>query len=71
MDSQQGLEALTAHKPVLTERYGVTHLALFGCVARGDSGANSDIDVLVAFDGLSISQRYFGVLFYPNSLGGA
>ena len=70
MDSPQVLDVLAEHKPVLTERYGVTRLALFGSVARGNSGANSDIDVLVAFDGPSTSQRYFGVLFYLEDLFG-
>lgn len=70
MDSQQVLDVLAEHKPVLTERYGVARLAPFGSVARGNSGANSDIDVLVAFDGPSTSQRYFGVLFYLEDLFG-
>ena len=33
------------------ERWQVTELALFGSVLRDDFGPDSDIDVLVAFDG--------------------
>jgi predicted nucleotidyltransferase len=70
MDPQQVIDVLTEHKPVLAERYGVTRLALFGSVARGDAVAESDIDVLVAFDGPATSKRYFGVLFYLEDLLG-
>lgn len=70
MDPQQVIHALTEHKPVLAERYGVTRLALFGSVARGDAVAESDIDVLVACDGPETSKRYFGVLFYLEDLLG-
>ena len=37
-----------------------------GDAARGDS----DIDILVAFDGPAISERYFGVLFHLEDLFG-
>ena len=45
------LAALRAHKAVLVERFGVAGLALFGSFARGEAGADSDIDILVRFDG--------------------
>lgn len=64
------IDVLTEQEPMLAERYGVTRLALFGSVARGDSVADSDIDVLVGFDGPATSVRYFGVLFcLEDSLG--
>jgi predicted nucleotidyltransferase len=48
----------------------VTHLALFGSTARDGAGADSDVDVLVAFDGPATSARYFGVQFYlEDALG--
>lgn len=55
---------LAEHKPALAKQFGVTDLALFGSSARDTAGPNSDIDVLVAFDGPATSKRYFGVLFY-------
>ena len=70
MDPQQVLDVLAESKPVLAERYGVTRLALFGSVARGTPTADSDIDVLVVFDGPATSKRYFGVLFYLEDLLG-
>lgn len=70
MDRGQVLQLLTRHKPVLAERFGLTELALFGSVVRGTAHADSDIDVLVAFDGPATSQRYFGVQFYLEDLLG-
>jgi predicted nucleotidyltransferase len=48
----------------------MSRLALFGSVARDEAGADSDIDVLVRFDGPATSKRYFGVQFYLEDLLG-
>ena len=40
---------LAAHKAELKDR-GIKSLAVFGSVARGDAGPNSDVDLLVEFD---------------------
>jgi predicted nucleotidyltransferase len=37
---------------------------LFGSAARDECRPDSDIDVLVDFDGPATSQRYFGVQFF-------
>lgn len=70
MDRSRTLALLREHKPVLVQRFGVTRLALFGSVARGTAGADSDIDLLVEFDGPATSSRYFGVQFYLEDLLG-
>ena len=64
------IETLARSKAELTKRYGVNSLALFGSVARGTEGKDSDIDVLVGFDGPATSERYFGVQFYLEDLLG-
>lgn len=64
------LALLAQHKPVLAERFGVTRLALFGSFARGAARADSDVDVLVDFDGPATARRYFGVQFYLEDLLG-
>lgn len=64
------IDLLTRSKPVLAERYGVTHLALFGSTVRDTADTGSDVDVLVAFDGPASSARYFGVQFYLEDLFG-
>ncbi|NCA70516.1 MAG: DNA polymerase subunit beta [Sphingobacteriia bacterium] len=70
MDSHQTLELLARHKAFLRARFGVTELALFGSTARGDRRPDSDVDILVSFDGPATSGRYFGVQFYLEDLLG-
>jgi predicted nucleotidyltransferase len=43
---------------------------LFGSTARDTARPDSDVDVLLAFDGAASSARYFGVQFYlEDTLG--
>jgi hypothetical protein len=70
MKRQRILELLARSKPELQSRFGVTRLALFGSAARDASTQDSDVDILVAFDGPATSKRYFGVLFYLEDLLG-
>ena len=70
MNRQHALDLLKRSKPELQARFGVTKLALFGSTARGAARSDSDVDVLVAFDGPATSQRYFGVQFYLEDLLG-
>ena len=70
MNKQQAIESLTKNKAVLTQRFGVTRLALFGSTARNTATDDSDVDILVSFDGVATSQRYFGVQFYLEDLLG-
>jgi predicted nucleotidyltransferase len=70
MDRSRTLALLGEHKPVLVARFGVTRLALFGSVARGTARADSDVDLLVEFDGPATPDRYFGVQFYIEDLLG-
>ena len=70
MKRATALELLTNNKPILVRRFGVTRLALFGSTARDAAQINSDIDILVAFDGPATSERYFGVQFYLEDLFG-
>jgi len=48
----------------------VTRLALFGSVVRDAAHADSDVDILVSFDGPATSSRYFGVQFFLEDLLG-
>ncbi len=64
MNRTMTLEILNKSKPVLMQQFGVTKLALFGSTARDEASENSDVDILVSFDGVATSARYFGVQFY-------
>ena len=55
---------------MLQRRYGVTRLALFGSMGRGSARPDSDVDILVAFDGPATSSRYFGVQFFLEDMLG-
>lgn len=70
MNRARALELLAQSKPFLAAQYGVTDLALFGSTARNTARSNSDIDILVAYDGPATSERYFGVQFYLEDLFG-
>lgn len=70
MNRQQTPDALRRSKPALQVRFGVSQLALFGSAARDTAGEDSDVDVLVAFDGPATSARYFGVQFFLEDLLG-
>lgn len=70
MNRADVLEQLARSKPALVARYGVKGLALFGSMARDAARADSDIDILVAFDGPATSERYFGVQFFLEDLLG-
>ncbi|MEK8088629.1 nucleotidyltransferase family protein [Thermithiobacillus plumbiphilus] len=70
MDRSRALELLRQSKPLLVDRYGVTKLALFGSTARNCARIDSDVDILIAFDGPATSERYFGVQFYLEDLFG-
>lgn len=70
MNRSRAIELLTQSKPTLAARFGVTQLALFGSTARDAATNDSDIDILVAFDGPATSERYFGVQFHLEDLFG-
>ena len=70
MNRAEVLAHLARSKPILTARFGVDRLALFGSTVRDAASLDSDIDVLVSFDGPATSERYFGVQFFLEDLLG-
>ena len=68
MKRDEVLKILRAHKKTLAERFGVAELAIFGSFARDEAGEDSDLDVLVRFEGRSTSKGYFGAQFYIEDL---
>ena len=55
------LETLRTHEGEL-RRFGVSHAAVFGSVARGEARGDSDIDVLVELD----QDRPMGIFEYAR-----
>lgn len=47
------------NRDMLTGRFGARHLSLFGSAARDEMRPDSDVDVLVEFDGPATYEGYF------------
>ncbi len=70
MKRSKVLDVLTRLKPDLASRFGVVQLSVFGSTARDEAQPDSDVDILVSFDGPATSQKYFGVQFHlEDALG--
>jgi len=63
----EALAILRAHSAGLAA-FGVKSLALFGSVARGEAGPESDLDLLVEFEGAATFDRYMGLKLYLEDL---
>jgi len=61
MDRQAILERLKVEAPALREKYGVKTLAVFGSMARGDAHEDSDVDLLVTFEGEPTFDNFMGL----------
>jgi predicted nucleotidyltransferase len=63
------LELLKKHKAEL-EKFHVVSLAIFGSVARGEERPDSDVDVLVQFDGPTKFDWYMDLKEFLENLFG-
>ena len=70
MKRDQIVETLHKNHPKMKERFGVASLSLFGSASRDELRGDSDIDILVSFDGLATADRYFGLKGYLEDLMG-
>ena len=64
------IDLLARRHDELRERFGVKSLALFGSVVRGEARPDSDIDILVEFDGPATFDRYMDLKFFLEELLG-
>lgn len=69
MKREQVIKKLTERRDEF-DRLGVKSLSLFGSAARDETQAESDIDVLVEFDGKATFDRYMDLKFYLEDLLG-
>ena len=70
MDKEEILRLLREHKDELRKRFGVKSLAVFGSVARGEAGPDSDVDILVEFESSPGFDGYMALKFYLEDLLG-
>jgi predicted nucleotidyltransferase len=70
MNRARALSLLKEHKTEIEQRFGVQRLAVFGSTVRDSARSDSDVDILVAFDGPATSARYFGLQFYLEDIFG-
>ena len=68
MNKQQALALLSQHRDEIAKKFSVKHLALFGSTARGEAREDSDVDVLVEFEGPATFDGYMGLKFYLEDL---
>jgi predicted nucleotidyltransferase len=64
------LEKLKAGAEEMRRIFRVKRLAVFGSVARGEAGKDSDIDVLVAFEQRATFDLFMELKFYLEDLLG-
>lgn len=69
MSRERVLEILVEHRDEF-ERLGVRSLALFGSVAREETRSESDVDVLVNFDGPATFDQFVELSFLLEELLG-
>jgi len=71
VDRQHVLECLKRHRPEINDRFAIRDLAILGSVARDEARGDSDIDILVAFEGRADFDWFMELRFYLEDLLGA
>lgn len=64
------VSVLRTHLQEMRAQFGVRQLALFGSAARDEMRRDSDVDVLVAFEGAPTFDRYMDLKAYLECLLG-
>ena len=69
MNRDQLVKSLSSHRKEI-EAFGVKSLAIFGSIARGEAGPDSDIDILVEFQGKATFSQYMKLKFFLQDMLG-
>ncbi len=64
MNRDDAIRQLRALLPEAQQRFGVQSLRLFGSTARDQAKPDSDLDLLVLFDGPTTPEKLFGLQFF-------
>ena len=70
MERKMILEKLKAGEEEMRRLFRVKRLSIFGSMARGEAGEDSDIDVLVAFEQRATFDLFMELKFYLEELLG-
>ncbi len=70
MNRASVLALLNDRRDVFLDRFGARQLALFGSAARDQLRPDSDVDILVEFDGPATFDGYFKLKDYLEQLLG-
>ena len=61
---------VSARREEIVRRFGVRSLSLFGSMARDEARPDSDVDVLVEFEGPTTFDGHMGLLVFLEDLLG-
>ncbi len=64
MTRQTVVDFLATHSAEIRRDFGVRDLAIFGSVARDEARPDSDLDLLVGFDGPPTFDRFMNLRFF-------
>jgi predicted nucleotidyltransferase len=64
------LALIAARRHEIIDYFGVRSLSLFGSVARDEAGPESDVDVLVEFEGPTTFDGHMGLQIFLEDLLG-
>jgi predicted nucleotidyltransferase len=70
MNRKDALRVLTERSAEIRRRFSVKDLAIFGSTARDEARPESDLDMLVTFEGPSEFDRFMDLKFYLEDMLG-
>lgn len=68
MSRAEIVETIHTHYPEIARKFDVASISLFGSAGRDELRADSDVDVLVQFNGPATFDGYFDLKFYLQDL---
>jgi len=71
MTREEVVAVLKDRLEVIRQKFSVRSISLFGSVVRGEARHDSDIDVLVVFEGKPTFDAFMDLQFYLEDLLGA
>ena len=71
MTRSHAQQLITARSAEIRRRFAVHELSLFGSTARDEASNESDVDILVAFDGKATFDIYMNLKFFLEEILGA